>query len=406
MNRREIGIVAATFLAQAAAIGATIGAFSLFVRPLAEDFEATTLTITTGLALITFTLAGCGIFVGSWLDRGEPRRIMWVGSTIVVIGLVLASQATELWQLGLLCVWVGTGIPMLGPLTTAAVIGKAFDENRGRALGIASMGLSFGGLAYAFLATAVLEVSDWRSAYLGFAFFTALITYPVIAWGIPGDLGQASRAATASDHGDEGGWTPAMLIGSKAFILAALVFGIGAGTVAGWSPHMASYLEDLGASTRQQGLVVGLTQGLAVIGTLGAGFLLDRRGSTSLLIGILVICTACFGGLLLGPPLPLVFVLMLGFGIANGGLFPTFSHLIAERFGTASVGRAMGLSNLFMLPFGFGLPLAGGALRDLQGNYSGTIALCLALLAAGLVAAVLSGRVPVVAKVEETASAA
>jgi hypothetical protein len=70
MHGRDQRIVAATFAAQAAAIGSTIGAFSLFVRPVAETFDASILQASAGISLITLTLAACGVPVGTWLDRG------------------------------------------------------------------------------------------------------------------------------------------------------------------------------------------------------------------------------------------------------------------------------------------------------------------------------------------------
>ena len=57
MDRRTRGVIAAAFIAQALGIGATIGAFSLFVRPIADGFSATTFEASAGLSLITMTLA-------------------------------------------------------------------------------------------------------------------------------------------------------------------------------------------------------------------------------------------------------------------------------------------------------------------------------------------------------------
>jgi hypothetical protein len=45
-------------------------AFSLFVRPVAETFDASILQASAGISLITLTLAACGVPVGTWLDRG------------------------------------------------------------------------------------------------------------------------------------------------------------------------------------------------------------------------------------------------------------------------------------------------------------------------------------------------
>jgi MFS family permease len=181
MNRRESGIVAATFLAQAVAIGSTIGAYSLFVRPVVEEFGASMLAGSAGISLITMMLGVSGVPVGLWLDRGSPRRVMLTGVSILVAGLLLASQATALWQLGLACVFTGCGIPMLVPLTTAAVVGKTFDATRGRALGIANTGINIGGLVFALVAGFAIESWGWRAALQVFAVLAFVLAAPAIA---------------------------------------------------------------------------------------------------------------------------------------------------------------------------------------------------------------------------------
>jgi predicted MFS family arabinose efflux permease len=180
-------------------------------------------------------------------------------------------------------------------------------------------------------------------------------------------------------------WTPRRLLRAPVFLMSALVLGITIGTNAGWSAHLAPFVRDLGASTGQASLYIGSAQGIAILGTLGFGYLADRRSPTSLIAVLLAVQVACLTLFLAEPGLGWLAAGVLLFGLMGGAMMPVYSQLLAQRFGAASLGKAMGLSNLFLLPFGFGLPMIGGALRDSQGSYSGMIALCAGMLACALI---------------------
>jgi cyanate permease len=168
------------------------------------------------------------------------------------------------------------------------------------------------------------------------------------------------------------------------FWLAALPLGIGMGTNAGWLAHLAPFLADVGATTTHAGSLRAASQGLAVIGTFGFGALADRRSSVAILATIFAFQIGSFFWLRSHPTLFVVSSIVVAVGILGGGIMPVCVHLLAERFGAGSLGRAVGLANLTMLPFGAGLPLLAGALRDAQGSYDGVMLVCAGLLLTGV----------------------
>ena len=129
-----------------------------------------------------------------------------------------------------------------------------------------------------------------------------------------------------------------------------------------------------------------------VIGTLGLGFLADRRSGVAILMFVFSIQLGSFAVLLTDPELWVVFASLLVSGIVAGGFLPVIGHLIAEQFGAANLGRAMGIANLGLLPFGFGLPMIAGALRDASGSYRAVMILCMGLLFVAVVALALLAR--------------
>jgi len=385
MDRRIRGVIITAFIAQGLAIGSTLAVFSLFVRPVAETFGASTLEVSVGISLITLSLAACGVPIGIWLDRGTPKFVMFTGCLVMTTAILLASLAQSLAALALVCVLAGIGIPMLGPLTTAAVVGKVTREERGRALGFANLGIPTFGIAFALSAGFAMEVWGWRPTLQIFAGLIFLLGFPAIALGIPRNLNDSSNSqSTGSDSAEV--WTPKRLLASRDFRLIALILGIGMGTTTGWVAHVAPFLADLGASTRYCGGVLGAMQGAMMVGTLVLGTMADRTSSVMILLGVFGVQVLCFVALFSANGLGIATAALLVAGIATGGLLPVMSHLFAEEFGSDNVGRSMGLANVTILPFGFGLPMLAGWLRDTTGSYSSTILVCLLLLVFGTAA--------------------
>ena len=381
MDARTRGIVAATLAAQAVAIGSTIAAFSLFVRPVAAAFDATTLAVSAGVSIITLMLGVSGVPVGLWLDRGVPRHVMFTGAFVLSTGFWMASHAQSLGMLALLCVYIGMAVPTLGPLTTTAVVGKAVVDGRGRALGIANMGVPLGGLLFAALAGVWIDSWGWRGALRGFSVLTLLICLPAITFGVPREL---SAPQGPDSEGDARDAAPRDLARSRDFWIAGVAFGAGVGTLSGWYSQVGPYLDDLGVATRDAGLMLAVSQGIAGLGTLVLGALADRISPPRLFGGILGMVAIGFAILRTDPTLPWVIGTLVVTGVATGGLMPVFAALLAKRFGAGALGSGIGMANLCLFPFGAGLPLLAGAVRDAQGHYGAFLSTCLALSVAGI----------------------
>ena len=85
-----------------------------------------------------------------------------------------------------------------------------------------------------------------------------------------------------------------------------------------------------------------------------------------------ILLTTAGGFLLLSaePALPVAVATAIGIGFAGGGIMPVYTMLLALRFGPESLGRAFGLTNVFLLPLGFGLPPLAGLVVANLGSYA------------------------------------
>ncbi|EHK49605.1 hypothetical protein TRIATDRAFT_50392 [Trichoderma atroviride IMI 206040] len=95
-----------------------------------------------------FLLIALSIFSGPIFDRGYLRELFWVGSFLVVFGLMMSSLATKYYQLFLsqgLCVGIGGGCLFL---PCVAVVSTYFTTKRALAISIVASRGSVGSTIY------------------------------------------------------------------------------------------------------------------------------------------------------------------------------------------------------------------------------------------------------------------
>jgi predicted MFS family arabinose efflux permease len=391
MQPRRRTILAVALVTQGVAVGVTIGAFSLFVRPLEAEFEAARWQVSLGPGLMMLALAISGVFVGQQLDRGRFRRVMLIGGALLSLTLLLASQAPNLWVLGVLALMAGGGVPMIGPLAGISVVSRVFAEDRGRALGIVTMGPPLGIGLLASVAGWSLSVCDWRTTYLLFSILTAGITLPLIWLFIPEHVESAAEPNAIARPP----LTLREISSSRLFWLTASVFALAGGVGSGWSTQFEPFFADAGLSMTEAATLIAFQAWIGVPGTLAFGALADRFRATRVYAGMLGSIVAIFVVFSLGVPVAGVVVLSLLFGLCSGGIIPlqTLQTLLTgQRFGATAVGRAMGLANLGLLPMSILCTLVAAGIHDATDHYELALAIFAVIVLAALICLWASNR--------------
>ena len=337
------------------------------MRPIADDLGLNLAAVGSGASLIFAMMATSGILNGPELDKGHIRRTMLVGAGMLALALIAASLATDAWQLGLCCIVVGICIPMLGPLSGATLVGKVATEGRGKAMGIMNIGAPAGSVAFALLAGFLIEAVGWRATLSTFGAIVGTVAVPWILAVLPRSIGEPTSDANAP------GLTPKALLATADFRLIAIAQGIAAGTAMGWAVHLAPYLQGVGATTAGASSVIATSSGVGVLGGLLFGHLVDRNHPRTLMVVLVLTNATGFLFLSFEPTLVLASGAAIGIGFLGGGILPIYTTLLARRFGPESLGRAFGLTNLFMLPMGFGLPPVAGYVATHSGSYTAAL---------------------------------
>ncbi len=388
-------IVGVTFVAQLVATGTIFYSFGFLFLPILEDLQLTRFQMGWPLVAVAILAAGVAPWIGGVVDRGNARRVMAIGAIVHGVGFLLLSRVQSYPQL--LLVYAGPlalGMALLGGVVNPTLIARWFVAQRGRALGLSMMGVSFSGVVMSYVVTALITALGWRGAAAALALLPVCVVLPLVLWRVadaPSDLGLHADGGDASppEPAVDPGVSTALgdVVRVAAFWFVALAFALGFAPNSAVVGQLAPHAEGLGFSKVEAAGAVSL---MALMGMLGKplfGWVGDRFGGRR----TLVLCLALQAGgllLVLAPGSQAMLLLGAGvFGAGFSGLMPLHGLLVAKVFGAAFVGRMLGAMQPVMMPITQGSGLYMGWIHDRTGSY--TIALysfvALLVVAAALV---------------------
>jgi MFS family permease len=234
------------------------------------------------------------------------------------------------------------------------VVSRWFTASRGRALGIAAMGTSIGGMVMAPLFGLGFETIGWRDTVRLMALAVAIVVLPLLIFVLrnhPQDLGLepetpargASPAGPAAGPATDGLLSTSDILRQPAFWVVSLCLAIFLGAYSGMLFSVPKFAADLGADSLARSQVTVALTVSGLIGKLAFGWAADRL---SLKLGLWAAIGLTVGSVCLmasEPEFPVLLASAVVMGLAAGGILPVWGALMAVIFGVANFGRAMGL---------------------------------------------------------------
>ncbi len=193
-------IVSAAALLLGIAMGTLVNGLSAFLIPLEVAFgwERADVAAINSFGLIGIAIGG--IVMGFLADRFPTRAICLTGAGVLAFCLLMASQATALWQFCTLFFIAGAigGGALFAPVI--ALVGGWFRTGKGLAIGIASAGQGLGQGMVPFVAGHLIETYGWDTALviLGTFAFATLIPLSMMMTAPPAQTGAAAAGANAA----------------------------------------------------------------------------------------------------------------------------------------------------------------------------------------------------------------
>ncbi|HEY8879880.1 MAG TPA: MFS transporter [Roseateles sp.] len=359
-------IVAAGGLLGCVAIGALFS-LPVLLRPIALDTGWSTTGISTAMTIAFVAMAVGSVLWGALSDRIGPRRVVGVGTLLLIGGLALSSLATSLLAFQV-CFGAVVGISaaaIFAPLM-ACVTGW-FDTRRSLAVSLVSAGMGMAPLTMSPLVAWLVQAHDWRSTL-------QIVAAVVAGLMLPASLlirrPPALVAATSPGAAQEPGPSVGQAVRSAPFLILVLTSFLTCATHSGPIFHTVSYAVTCGIPLMAAVSIYSL-EGLAGMGgRLVFGLLGDRFGAARTLVLALLAQAVVVLGYLYARELKSFYAVASLFGFTYAGVMPLFAVIARENFPLRMMGTVIG-GTAMASSIGMALgPVLGGLIYDSFSTYS------------------------------------
>jgi MFS family permease len=358
-------IVAAGAFMGCVAIG-SIFSLPVFLQPMsaATGWSRTAISLAMTFDFITMGIASFGW--GMLMDRIGPRIVLLAGSSILGLGLVLASRASSVEEFQLFYgVLVGAGGGAIFAPLMATVTGW-FDRHRSLAVSLVSAGMGVAPMTVAPIAAVLVSKYDWRFAQLliGLAVWILLLPAAFLIRRAPG-----LAAGNVARRTDGPTMTARAALTSPQFAVLALTYFLCCATHSGPLFHTVSYAISCGLTVTAAVSIYSVEGLSGLAGRIAFGLLGDSFGAKRTFVSGLLLQAAAVGCYMLVREQLAFYSVAVVFGFAYAGIMPLYAVLLRENFPLPIMGTLVGAGSLAS-SMGMALgPLAGGVIFDAWGTY-------------------------------------
>jgi predicted MFS family arabinose efflux permease len=344
-------VVAMAMAVFALLIGFSFAAFGLFVLPVSKEFGLSRADMNTALILLNLGMAVVAPVIGRMLDRFPLKRIMLVSALILGASLITLGLSRSLWLSAfVMALPLAMALNGGGFLTMTVLIARWFQAQRGRALALAAIGMSLGGMLGPVAIGFLIHVEGWRFALIlcGAVASVVLLGLSLILRDHPRP-GEADREASAPAREARPTAAPGAPARMGDLLRAPQFWTIGLGSALAFSVTTAVLISlaplamGAGFSTVKVTSLLSASAGAAMVGKMVLAVFADRVDRVALMTGICVLVALANAALFASESYGALLATTVGLGLAMGALAPAMQTLVAERFGQASFGTVQGL---------------------------------------------------------------
>jgi len=388
----RVRLVSTSFFALFAIVGLVLYGLPLYYDFFVKELGWTRAQVTSG-NMIGKVLVGplFGFLAGSLIDRVGPRKPMMAGIVVASLALVGLGNVHTIAIFYVFYAMNALGYVLAGPLPNQVLLSRNFKESRGKAMGIAYVGIGIGFFFVPQITKYLIGAVGWRTALMTLGALVVVVAMPLVLVLREGE-GPAAAAAQAD--------APKAPLGEhlkgKNFYILALGSMASIGAVGGAIQHFKMMLTiDKGWTQAEALNIISMIAVVSLIGRFGAGWLADKIGPKRVMLIVYALVTAAMLILVSGAEGATIYLYVLFFGLGLGGEYLIIPLMAAQMFGTAVLGRIMGI---VLTADGVAealFPWIVGKLHDSTGAYTAGFQLLAALAALGAVAvAMLPGKRP------------
>lgn len=326
---------------------------------------------------------------GLLIEKLGPRRMVFIGMTILGAGFLLFSQVRELWHLYAVFFMMSMGAAMGTWLPMMTVMNHWFIRRKTRAMSLVMEGFAIGGIILPLLLAWAVGGADpniserygWRAAAFGIGVIIIALAFPLsrLVRNRPEELGlrpdgdpptpDAAQSRSPRHSGDATGFTWQEAIRTRDFWLISFGHATSSIVIVSIMVHLGLLLDDRGFSLGTISAVVATYTAVNAIFILVGGFLGDRIPIKLAAFGFSAFQSVAVVVLVLAHSAPLLFLFAVLLGIGFGGRTPVTTSIRGVYFGRKAFAAITGISMVPMNILLFSAPLFAGYMRDITGKY-------------------------------------
>lgn len=363
-------IVATCFIILFAFNGVIINTFGVFFKPVSESMGWSRATFSVALGIGAIAMAVGSPFVGRVMDSIGASRTMLAGCLLCGIGMMWLGKATHLWHFYVLFAVVGLGLAATTAIPVSLLIANWFTRKRGKAMGLAFMGTSAGGMVMNPVNTRLLHELGWRNSYIVLGIAMLIVTLPLVFFFVrtrPSDLKLVpdGEAAETHTHVALTGHTLNEAIRTSAFWFIAANMFLTTFMAQAIGVHCVPYLTDIGHSDMRAAWTYGISLGFMTLGKVVLGAIADRKGSRPTFV-LSAIMTAIGIGILMGAtPFSIALLFAVVYGFPQGGPLTLTPMVTADCHGLSNFGAIFGAVSFFSILGAAVGPIVVGKMYDM-----------------------------------------
>jgi MFS family permease len=336
---RSTRLISTSFLSLFAIVGLALYGLPNYYPSFITQLGWTPADVTLGNMLGKLIIGPAfGFLVGRMIERRGPRLSMVVG--LLAAGGAVAALGTihnYSFFLVLYC-FNALGYVMAGPLPSQVLLSQNFKEKRGTAMGVAYLGIGLGATFGPQITKHLLDRFGWRTALQVLGLIIVAVGMPLVLALRKGDstTAQISAKAPRAPIGE--------VLKNPAFYLLAIGSFASVGAVGGAMQHLMVFMTIEKHWPRGQSLnIMSWVAAVSLFGRVGAGWLADRLGPKRIMLGVYALVASGALMLMLGPTTSSIYAFAVVFGLGLGGEYMIIPLMAGRLFGTAVLGRVMGL---------------------------------------------------------------
>ena len=316
-------------------------------------------------ALTMIGFASGGVLMGRLADRFGIMVPVVGGTIVLALGYVAAAFSPNIWVFAIIS---GAVIGALGSSATFAPIvadtSLWFERRRGLAISLAASGNYLAGTLWPPVIEHFITTSGWRATHIGIGAFCLVAMLPLALVLRRPSPGKAAGASASAAQQSAVSMRPSLVQGL--LVLAGLSCCVAMSMP---QVHLVAYCVDLGYGPARGAEMLSLMLACGTASRLFYGWVLDRMGGLATLLMGSTFQAAALALYLPFDGLMSLYVISAVFGLAQGGIVPSYAYIVRELFPAREAGTRISLTLSATLA---GMALGGwlsGAIFDVTGSY-------------------------------------